>query len=111
MLSLTTKNLYRGNLVLDLVAAVETNEDEKVMTDQVHEELGGELFNEIMALVGAKGYITQSIGATLKNEGEAHEVELAVIEEGKLESTRRAKSIYNKANRIRIDLTKEPSEK
>ncbi len=102
MFLLSSKNLYRGKLVVDLVTAVETNDVEKVMTDQAHQGFATELFDEIMALLGAKGYITQSIGATLENKGVAYDVELEVIEKNRLECIRRAESVYNKANRITI---------
>lgn len=98
---MSSMNLYRGKLVVDLVTAVKTS-DEKAMTDQAHEGFATELFDEIMALLGAKGYITQSIGATLENKGAADDVALEVIEKSRLKSIQRAESVYNKANRITI---------
>lgn len=99
---MSSKNLFKGKLVVDIVTAVETS-DEKTMTDQAHEGFATELFDEIMALLGAKGYITQSIGATLKNKGTAYDTELQLIEKNRLESIKRAKSIYNKANKVIIE--------
>ncbi|MBU5466277.1 hypothetical protein KQI49_05450 [Virgibacillus sp. MSJ-26] len=98
---MSSMNLYRGKLVVDIVTAVKTN-DEKAMLDQAHEGFATELFDEIMALLGAKGYITQSIGATLENMREAHDYEVEQIEKDKLKSIDRANSVYNKANRITI---------
>lgn len=86
---------------MDIVTAVKTS-DEKAMTDQAHEGFATELFDEIMALLGAKGYITQSIGATLENKREAYDYEVEQIEKDRLKSIDRANSIYNKANRIVI---------
>lgn len=99
---MSSKNLFKGKLVVDIVTAVETSDD-KAMTDQAHEGLATELFDEIMALLGAKGYITQSIGATLINNGVAYDSELELIERNRLESIKRAESIYNKANQIIIN--------
>ncbi len=95
-------NLYKGKLVVDIVTAVKTS-DEKTMTDQAHEGFATELFDEITALLGAKGYISHSIGADLKNSGVACDIELELIGRDRLESINRAKSVYNKANQVVID--------
>ena len=100
---MSSVNLYKGKLVIEIVAAVKTS-DEKTMTDEAHEGFTPELTNEIMALLGAKGYISQSFGVTLEDKGVAYDVELELIEKEKQESIRRAESVYNKANRITIKL-------
>src|SRR5699024_10749962 len=97
-------NLYKGNLIVDLVTAVDTN-DEKTMTNQAHEAFSPELMNEIMAILGAKGYITQSIGMRLENQGPLDDTDLQLINKNKSEATEKAESVYNKANRITIDLS------
>jgi len=97
-------NLYKGNLIVDLVTAVDTN-DEKTMTNQAHEAFSPELMNEIMAILGAKGYITQSIGMRLENQGPLDDTDLQLINKNKREATEKAESVYNKANRITIDLS------
>lgn len=101
---MSSKNLYGGKLVVELVTAVESNKVEKFMADQAHEGFATEVFDEIMAILGAKGYITGSIGATLENKGVAHDYELEMIEKTELECRTKAKSIYNKKNRISIKL-------
>lgn len=93
-------NLYKGKLVVDIVTAVETDTEE-VMTEKAHEGFATELFDEIMALLGAKGYYVASIGATLKDAGKADEVQLKIIESNKKESIKAVERIYNKSN-IRI---------
>lgn len=100
---MATMNLYKGKLVVDIVTAVETDE-EKAMMDKAHEGFSTELFNEIQALLGAKGYISHSIGVTLENDGEASDIDLKMIQKDRVESERKAKSIYNKANRISISI-------
>jgi len=97
------KNLYKGKLVVNIITAVETN-DKKIMTDQAHENFTSELFNEIMAIVGAKGYITQSIGVTLEDRGAAHETQIESIERNKSDALKKAASVYSKCNRISIRL-------
>ena len=92
-------NLYKGKLVVDLVTAVETNSEEK-MTEKAHEKFTSELFDELMALVGANGFLINSIGADLVNIGEANEVQLKLIESSTEEAEEKAKDIYNKANII-----------
>jgi ribosomal protein S8 len=91
-------NLYKGKLVVDIVTAVETDTEE-VMTEKAHEGFATELFDEIMALLGAKGYCAKSIGATLKNAGKADEVQLKLIESNKKEAIKAVEKIYSKANR------------
>lgn len=98
---MSSMNLFKGKLVIDLVAAVKSG-DEKTMTDQAHEGFTPELTNEIMALLGAKGYISQSFGVTLENQGVAYDTELELIEKETQECKKRAKLVYNKANRISI---------
>lgn len=98
------KNLYAGKLIVDIVTVVE-NDTEKIMTKQAHENLDGELFDEIRALLGAKGYISQSIGATLEDQGDVCERNLEVYESNVAEATRRANGIYNKVNEIVIDMS------
>lgn len=100
---LSLMNLYKGKLVIEIVTAVKSS-DEKTMTDQVHEGFKPELTNEIMALLGAKGYISQSFGVTLENQGVAYDAELELIEKETQKSIRRAESVYNKANRITIKI-------
>lgn len=99
-----SKNLYVGKLTVEIATVVE-KETEEVMTEKAHENLGGELFDEIMALLGAKGYVSQSIGATLENTGDVSKKNLEIFESNKLEATRRANAIYNKASQIKIDMS------
>lgn len=101
---MSSMNLYKGNLVIDIVTAVKSSDEEKTMTNQAHEGFTPELTNEIMALLGAKGYISQSFGVTLENQGVAYDTELELIEKNKQECKKRAELVYNKANRISIKL-------
>jgi hypothetical protein len=91
-------NLYKGKLVVDIVTAVETDTEE-IMTEKAHEGFATELFDEIMTLLGAKGYCTELIGATLKNAGKADEVQLKVIQSETKKAMKEVEKIYNKSNR------------
>src|SRR5699024_817647 len=97
-------NLYKGNLIVDLVTSVDTN-DEKTMTNQAHKAFSPELMNEIMTILRATGYITQSIGMRLENKGALDDIDLQIINKNKREATEKGESVYNKANRIKIDLS------
>src|SRR5699024_9449362 len=97
-------NLYKGNLIEDLVTAVDTN-DEKTMTNQAHEAFSHEIMNEIMSIIVAKGYIIKSIRMRLENKRTLDDTDLQLINKNKREATEKAESVYNKANRITIDLS------
>lgn len=72
------------------------------MTQKVHAGFTSELFSEIQALLGSKGYISYSIGADLRNIGEATEETIALLKEDEHKYARRAEAVYNKANRVVI---------
>ena len=94
-------NIYKGKLIANIMTAVEHDDEEK-MTEKAHEDFTTELFKEIKALLGARGYISHDIGADLKNIGRASKDNLALIEKSKLEARRKADDVYNKANSITI---------
>lgn len=90
-------NLYKGKMVIDISSLVESN-NEKDMTNEAHEDLTTELFDEIMLLLGAKGYRVLSIGATLKNAGLAKETDIVIGKKDKEEAMKNINKVYNKAN-------------
>lgn len=92
-------NLYQGELFLKLETAVETN-NEEVMTKKAHEGFQSDLFDEIKSLLGAKGYICNEIGVTLKNAGKADRATLKYIESSKKRAIDERELIYNKLNTI-----------
>ncbi|MGE7923358.1 hypothetical protein ACQKND_09245 [Viridibacillus arvi] len=92
--------LYKGSIVINILTAVENNEDERVMRNDAHENITNDLLNELMALVGAKGYLVGSISADLKNNGEANNRHIGLIEESTKEAKIKTDHIYNKANTI-----------
>ena len=96
--------LYKGQLVVDIMTVVNMNSEEK-MTEEAHEGITFELFDEITTLIGAKGYLTPSIGATLESNGEASVGQIQAITRNEIGAMRAAESLYNKANRIRIQIS------
>lgn len=92
--------LYKGAIVINVLTAVENNEDLRVMTNNAHENITNELLNELMALVGANGYLVGSISADLKNYGEANDRHICSIEKSTEEAKIKASNIYNKSNII-----------
>lgn len=91
-------NLYQGKLVFDIVTAVDEKSEESVMKNDAHENFTDELFQELRALIGAKGYQVLGIGANLENFGKADQGQLKSLEVSKKEASAKVKRIYNKAN-------------
>lgn len=92
--------LYKGKIVIDVLTVVESNEDENVMKNYAHENITNELMNELMALVGANGYLVGGIGADLNYNGEAKNQHIRSIEKSIKDSKIKAGNIYNKFNII-----------
>ncbi|MED1490841.1 MULTISPECIES: hypothetical protein [Bacillus] len=91
-------NLFKGRMVIELSTLVDTN-NEEIMTEQAHDGLTSELFNEIMILLGAKGYFVGSIGATLEDSGKAKDEDFILIKSNTDKALRDIHQVYNKANR------------
>lgn len=98
---MSSMNIYRGKMVIDVVTAVESN-NEEVMTEKAHDRFTTELMDKIQAVLGAEGYITESIGAALENNGKASDLDLDVIKKEKIEGERRV-NLY-KLKQVVIDL-------
>lgn len=92
--------LYKGTIVINILTAVENNEDLRVMTNNAHENITNELLNELMAIVGANGYKVGSISADLKYYGKANNRHICSIEESTKKAKIKVSNIYNKANII-----------
>ncbi|MDI7740595.1 hypothetical protein QMK38_01155 [Lysinibacillus fusiformis] len=96
-------NLYKGKLVAEIVTVVNTNNEEK-MTEYAHEGVTFELLEEIQTLLAANGYYTISVGAKLENEDNATNNQIEIIKRNEIDGIRKAKSLYNKANRVRLQV-------
>lgn len=92
--------LYKGTIAINVLTAVEKNEDERVMRNEAHENITNDLLNELIALVCAKGYLVDSISADLSNSGEANNRHIGLIEKSTKEAKIKTDHIYNKANTI-----------
>ncbi len=92
--------LYKGAIVINVLTAVENNEDLRVVTNNAHENITNELLNELMVIVGANGYKVGGISADLKYYGEANNRHICSIEESTKEAKIKVGNIYNKENII-----------
>ncbi|MDQ0246505.1 hypothetical protein J2S09_004109 [Bacillus fengqiuensis] len=90
-------NTFQGKMVIEVSTLVKTS-SEKLMSDEAHKGLTSELFKEIRLLLGAKGYLTGSIGATLKDAGEAEDNDIVLINSNTEEAIKDIHYVYNKAN-------------
>lgn len=92
--------IYKGAIIINVLTAVENNEDLRVMTNNAHENITNELLNELMTIVGANGYKVGSISADLEYYGEANNHYICSIEESTKEAKIKVGNVYNKANII-----------
>lgn len=73
------KNLYKGQLIMEITTAVEQCDDPKVECNNAHEAFDFDLMGELRTLVQAKGYYVNYTGVDLKYVKPASENIIEVI--------------------------------
>jgi L-rhamnose mutarotase len=73
--------------------------------DEEYEQFDAELYNEIIALLQARGYIVKDIYLQFSERFECNEYDIINFEKLKKQGERKAQEVYSKANaeRFRID--------
>lgn len=89
--------IYSGKLVIELATLVELA-DKDAMDEKAHEGLTSELFKEISLLLGNKGYMTGSMGATLEYVETPREHDFALVKSSIEAAKEQVNQVYNKAS-------------